>query len=100
MRSGAPRAYRAIISFLRLLVRAFFRRVVVSGIEHIPTERGGIVVSWHPNGLIDPGLLLTQLPRQVVFGARHGVFRYPVLGTLMRQIGTVPIFRASDSSFL
>jgi glycerol-3-phosphate O-acyltransferase/dihydroxyacetone phosphate acyltransferase len=96
MRSGAPRAYRAIISFLRLLVRAFFRRVVVSGVEHIPKERGGIVVSWHPNGLIDPGLLLTQLPRQVVFGARHGVFRYPVLGTLMRQIGTVPIFRASD----
>jgi 1-acyl-sn-glycerol-3-phosphate acyltransferase len=91
-----PRAYRFIIWVLRLVVRAFFRRVTVTGREHIPASGGGILVSWHPNGLIDPGLLLTQLPRQVVFGARHGVFRYPLLGTLMRQIGTVPIYRASD----
>ncbi len=91
-----PRAYRTILGLLRLLVRAFFRRVVVAGTENVPFDRGGIVVSWHPNGLIDPGLLLTQFPRQVVFGARHGVFRWPLLGTLMRRIGTVPIYRAMD----
>lgn len=91
-----PRAYRTILTLLRLLVRAFFRRVVVAGTEHVPLDRGGIVVSWHPNGLIDPGLLLTQFPRQVVFGARHGIFRWPLLGSLMRRIGTVPIYRAVD----
>lgn len=99
--SGAVRpegtlAYRVILGFLRLLVRAFFRRVLVGGHEHIPQDRGGIVVSWHPNGLVDPGLVLTQFPRRVVFGARHGVFRWPLLGSLMRQIGTVPIYRAAD----
>ncbi len=96
MSEGAPRSYRLVVGFMRLLVRAFFRRVVVTGIEQVPKHGGGIVVSWHPNGLIDPGLVLTQMPRQVVFGARHGIFRWPVLGQLMRQIGTVPIYRRVD----
>ena len=89
-------AYRVILAFLRGLVLCFFRRVEVSGIEHLPKTGGGIVVSWHPNGMIDPGLVLTHFPRQIVFGARHGIFKWPLLGTLMRQIGTVPIYRAVD----
>jgi 1-acyl-sn-glycerol-3-phosphate acyltransferase len=97
MAEGAvPRGYRWVLGFLRLLVKTFFRRVEVVGLDNVPSEGGGIVVSWHPNGLVDPGLILTQFPRRVVFGARHGIFRFPVLGTLMRQIGTVPIYRAAD----
>jgi 1-acyl-sn-glycerol-3-phosphate acyltransferase len=90
------RAYRAILAILRLIVRAFFRRVTVTGLADVPPKGGGIVVSWHPNGLIDPGLVLTTFPRQVVFGARHGIFKWPLLGWLMREIGTVPIYRATD----
>ncbi len=93
---GPPRAYRWIVAFLRLLVRCFFRRVEVVGLENVPAAGGGIVVSWHPNGLVDPALILTSFPRQVVFGARHGVFRIPVLGTIVKNIGTVPILRAMD----
>lgn len=62
----------------------------------VPSEGGGLVVSWHPNGLVDPGLILTQCPRPIVFGARHGLFSYPLLGTLLREVGTVPIYRAVD----
>jgi len=54
------------------------------------------VVSWHPNGLVDPALILTQCPRPIVFGARHGLFSYPLVGQLLREVGTVPIYRASD----
>ncbi len=96
MMAKTPRSYRFVIAFLRLMVRVFFRRVIVIGKQHVPESGGGIVVSWHPNGLIDPGLVLTQFPRKIVFGARHGIFRYPLLGTLMRKIGTVPIYRAAD----
>lgn len=95
-----PRArswtYRSALSALRLLVRAFFRRVEVEGLENVPTSRGGLVVAWHPNGLIDPALILAQLPGRVVFGARHGLLHTPILGRLMRALGTVPIYRADD----
>jgi 1-acyl-sn-glycerol-3-phosphate acyltransferase len=73
--ASKPLSYRLVIRFFRILVWAFFRKVTVTGLEHVPTSGGGILVSWHPNGLIDPGLLLTQFPRQVVFGARHGLFQ-------------------------
>lgn len=90
------RAYPWIQLLLRTAVNLFFRRVEVAGLRNVPAEGGGLVISWHPNGLVDPGLILTQCPRPVVFGARHGLFRYPLLGSLLREVGTVPIYRAID----
>jgi 1-acyl-sn-glycerol-3-phosphate acyltransferase len=92
-----PDLYEPIVKATRVLVRFFFRRVEVTGLEHIPQDGGGILVSWHPNGMIDPGLILTHFPRQVVFGARHGLFNTPVLGWVMRNLGVVPVFRAQDA---
>jgi glycerol-3-phosphate O-acyltransferase / dihydroxyacetone phosphate acyltransferase len=88
--------YAPIRALASLLMRAFFRKVEVTGLEHLPRDGGGVIVSWHPNGMIDPALIFTQLPRRVVFGARHGLFAVPMLGWLMRRIGTVPIYRAMD----
>lgn len=94
---GRSRAYPAIQLLLRTAVGLFFRRVEVVGLRNVPAAGGGLVISWHPNGLVDPGLILTQCPRPVVFGARHGLFRYPLLGSLLREVGTVPIYRAVDA---
>jgi 1-acyl-sn-glycerol-3-phosphate acyltransferase len=86
------------VAFVRTLVRSFFRRVEVSGLEDLPDDCGGILVAWHPNGMVDPGLILASFAHQVVFGARHSVFHWPGLGALMRALGTVPIYRASDTA--
>lgn len=93
----APAAYRWIVRAFRFILRTFFRQVEVVGLEHLPHDRGAVLVAWHPNGLVDPGLILTHSPRQVIFGARHGLFQVPVLGRLMRAVGTVPIYRAMDA---
>jgi 1-acyl-sn-glycerol-3-phosphate acyltransferase len=77
-------------------VGLFFRRVEVGGLEHVPPSGGGILIAWHPNGLVDPALIISCFPRRVVFGARHGLFRWPIVGRLMKALGTVPIFRATD----
>jgi 1-acyl-sn-glycerol-3-phosphate acyltransferase len=80
------------------LIRVFFRRVEVAGLENIPTDRGGILVAWHPNGLVDPALILSAFPGSVAFGARSGLFRFPLLGTLITALGSVPIHRRTDSA--
>ncbi len=90
-------SYQTAVRLLRVLTRVFFRRVEVSGLDNVPKVGGGILVAWHPNGLVDPGLILTRFPRQVVFGARSGLFRLPVLGWLMHGVGAVPIYRAIDA---
>jgi len=79
-----------------LLVRLFFRRVVALGLETLPVDRGVLLVAWHPNGLVDPALILSSMPGHLVLGARHGLFSWPILGWLMRALGTVPIYRRSD----
>lgn len=91
------RTYLWIVGALRVLGSIFFREVVVTGEDNLPAAGGGVLVAWHPNGLLDPALILTSCPGQVVFGARDGLFRWPGLGTMMRALGTVPIYRRKDA---
>ena len=84
------------VRLVRFLVGMFFRRVMVAGTEHVPETGGGILIAWHPNGLVDPALIVSTFPRRVVFGARHGLFKWPIVGQVMRALGTVPIYRAVD----
>ena len=88
--------YEKIRWFGAKLLDLFFNEVEVVGVENVPRDGGGLVVAWHPNGIIDPALILSCLPREVVFGARDGLFKWPLLGRLMRSIDTVPIYRAED----
>ncbi|MDX1429315.1 MAG: 1-acyl-sn-glycerol-3-phosphate acyltransferase [Rhodothermales bacterium] len=92
--------YRFLRAVVRLLTRAFFKEIVCEGAERVPEDAGGLVIAWHPNGLVDPALILANFPGRIVFGARHGLFRWPIIGWLMRSIGTVPIYRAQDTSKL
>ena len=83
---------------VRLLVLVYFRHVEVHGLEDLPEDGGAVLVSWHPNALLDPALIFAFSPRPVIFGARHGLFRWPLLGTFLRRVGTVPIYRPRDRS--
>lgn len=93
-----PRLYRALRGIVRVGLRLFFREVAVEGQRHVPADRGGLLVAWHPNGIVDPAVILSHFPGRLVFGARDGLLRWPVVGTLMRGLGTVPIYRAEDRS--
>ena len=93
-----PLVYRFLRGLVRGLVGVFFREIAVEGAANVPRDRGGLLVAWHPNGIVDPALILASAPVQVVFGARDGLLRWPVVGWLMRRLGTVPIYRAQDTA--
>ncbi len=96
MNSSRTIAQSQALRLVHLTARVFFRRIQVAGIEHLPQDEGALLVAWHPNGIVDPMLILARCPGTVVFGARHGLFRWPLLGVIMRSLGTVPIFRPKD----
>ncbi len=100
MSNQTDSVYRTFQRLIRRWLRLFFREVVVEGLENIPTDRGGLLIAGHPNGLVDPALIMAVFPQRIVFGARHGLFSLPVLGWFIRRLGTVPIYRASDESDL
>ena len=91
-----PEAYTRLRKGVTVVTRFFFRRLEVAGIEHIPSDRGGILVAWHPNAIVDALIIRSVFPYQVIFGGRHGLFRYPLLGRVMKAVGEVPIYRRQD----
>ncbi len=85
---------------LRRLLRAighlFFRRIAVVGSEHVPATGPLLLVLNHPNALVDPVLLLALCPRPVVFLAKAPLFRMPLVGTVVRALGSIPVHRRQD----
>ena len=91
-----PSAQQAILRYFRLVLGVFFRRIEVTGDDTVPRDRGVLAVSWHPNGIIDGGVVLSYFPRGIIVGARSGLFKWPILGWILRQLSAVPIYRRQD----
>ena len=54
--------------FSRVLMSTWFREISIIDIENLPSDRGSIIVSWHPGGLFDNMLTRGLLPgKQVTF---------------------------------
>jgi glycerol-3-phosphate O-acyltransferase/dihydroxyacetone phosphate acyltransferase len=81
---------------LRVLLRIFFRRVAVAGAELVPTDGPVLFVLNHQNGLVDPIILIGFAPRYSVFLAKSTLFHMPVIGLLVRLLGSIPIYRKAD----
>jgi len=87
---------RIITSLLRFALRIYFKRIEVTGVEHVPADSPVIFVLNHPNALVDPVFLLCLAPRPVSFLAKAPLFRMPVIGYFVRQLDSLPVYRRQD----
>jgi len=87
---------RVIVAVVRLALRIYFQRIEVTGVEHVPLDTPVIFVLNHPNALVDPVFLLCLAPRDVSFLAKAPLFRMPVIGYLVRQLDSLPVYRHQD----
>ena len=86
-----------LLKFLKLIVLTFFREIVIKGQDNLPQSGPVIFTPNHPNALIDPLLLFFLPPRyRIRFVAKAPLFKIPLLGWLMRRIGTIPVVRRLD----
>ena len=88
---------RALRFVFRQALRVFFRRIDVEGSERVPVDGAVVFVVNHPNGLVDPLLLLCFAPRPVSFLAKAPLFRMPVVGSRVRAFGSIPVYRRQDA---
>ena len=89
---------RVIKVVLLFALRVFFRRVEVVGRERVPRAGACLFVLNHPNALVDPVFLLCFAPRRVSFLAKSPLFRMPVVGTLIRALDSIPVYRKQDET--
>ena len=85
-----------IVALVRFALRIYFKRIEVTGLEHVPPKTPVIFVLNHPNALVDPVFLLCLAPRKVSFLAKAPLFRTPVLGSLVRAMDSLPVYRRQD----
>jgi 1-acyl-sn-glycerol-3-phosphate acyltransferase len=87
---------RLIVGLVKLALRIYFRRIEVTGLEHVPLETPVIFVLNHPNALVDPVFLLCLSPRPISFLAKAPLFRMPVIGYLVKSLDSLPVYRRQD----
>ncbi|MEO6123298.1 MAG: lysophospholipid acyltransferase family protein [Ilumatobacteraceae bacterium] len=94
-----PRTTRSIPKLVTtLMVRAFFRRVEIDGVERLPTTGPVITVANHANGLVDGLLLMSTLPRWPRFLGKATLFDIAPLRPFLQLTGVIPVHRTKDET--
>jgi len=86
----------AVLALTRALVRLFYRRIEVAGLENLPREGPVLLAANHTNGLVDPMVVLAALPRPVVFVAKSTLWKVPLLRSILDLLGCVPVLRRGE----
>ena len=90
--------HRFIRWLVLLLIRLYYPRIEVEGREFLPAHGPVLFVLNHPNGLLDPLLLMTELDYPIAFLAKDTFFRNPLGRLFMRAFHAVPVYRRSDAA--
>ena len=88
--------HRSIRFLLLSLVRLFYPQIELHRRKNIPTDEPVVFVLNHPNGLLDPLILMAALNRPLAFLAKSTLFGNPVGKTFMEAFGALPVYRQVD----
>lgn len=86
--------YRFVAGVFGLAADLFYRRRMLGG--ELPRSGPAILVGNHPNGLIDPVLVMRIARPPVRFLAKATIFGMPLIGRLAKWVRALPVYRAQD----
>jgi 1-acyl-sn-glycerol-3-phosphate acyltransferase len=78
-------------SFFRCFFRVYCRWEVFNP-ENVPLTGPVIIASNHAS-FLDPPLVGAATSREINYLARESLFRFPVIGTILRRVNAVPVDR-------
>ena len=84
-------SYRLGWCFFRTLFAVYFRWRII-GADNVP-KKGGVILAANHASYIDPPLVGCALPRDINYLARESLFRFPIVGAVLRSWNSVPVDR-------
>ena len=84
--------------FLKTSLHFYAKKIKVTGKNSIPKKGAVLFMVNHPNGLIDPLLVTTHLPRVNHYLVRAAVFKKPLVKKLLSTLNLMPIYRIRDGA--
>jgi 1-acyl-sn-glycerol-3-phosphate acyltransferase len=78
-------------SLYRAVFATYFRWRVYHP-ERVPMT-GSVILAANHESFLDPPLVGSGLKREINYLARKSLFRYPVLGSILRKVNAVPVDR-------
>jgi 1-acyl-sn-glycerol-3-phosphate acyltransferase len=88
------KASRVVWTLARLATWIFYR---VERVGQALPAGPVLVVANHPNGLLDPPLIVATSGRQPRFLAKSTLFTMPLVGWFVRGAGAIPVYRRMDA---
>ncbi|MFM9949537.1 MAG: 1-acyl-sn-glycerol-3-phosphate acyltransferase [Saprospiraceae bacterium] len=89
--------YRFLKILARIAIRIYYPRTTIINRAGLRFDNAAIVVSNHPNTLIDVLLSASRIHRQVFFLANAGLFKTPFTDWLFSTLYCIPIERYDDT---
>lgn len=89
-------------NFIKLIIKTglFFysKNIIIVGKENIPKKGAVLFMVNHPNGLIDPLIVTTNIFRKNHYLVRAAVFKKPFIKKLLATLNLMPIYRIRDGA--
>lgn len=89
--------YFLLRSLAQFVVRVYFRKIYIQNKENFELKGPTIIVSNHPNTLIDPVIIASYVKKPIFFLANAGLFKNPIAAKLLRYLYCIEIKRFEDT---
>lgn len=76
----------------------FYRKVEITGMEHIPANGPVMLCANHSNAFLDPLLIGVPFPRHLWYLARGDVFKGAMVNRVLHALGILPIYRQQEGA--
>lgn len=88
--------YRILKVVVILALRVFFKKIVVTGREHMLKKGPLIIAANHPNTLMDPLIVASLMSQQIGFVGNASIFSNALVARILRGFKVIPIYRKKD----
>ncbi len=91
--------YFLIRPVARYVLSYYFRRIDITGLEHIPEDAAVILAANHPTAFVEPCILACFQRRPLHFLARGDLYKNKLANWVLRALRVLPVYRIQDGGY-